>query len=192
MQDHTNYRPAKCHLCDKSFKNKQDLASHIRCHKVGKRFNSHSLSICLTRAPKTCRCCIRCHTNKSNFGISFCFNYKDIRKYECDQCHKKFRSQSHMVYHRYAHFDERNFACDQCPQKFKSPHILRTHRNTVHSTVFRYECEQCGRKFKRDHHLVVSQIIVNNIYRFEYYLLSETCGSKSNIYDFIFMNEGTS
>lgn len=34
MQDHTNYRPAKCHLCEKSFKNKQDLASHIRCHKV--------------------------------------------------------------------------------------------------------------------------------------------------------------
>lgn len=34
MQDHTNYRPAKCHLCEKRFKNKQDLASHIRCHKV--------------------------------------------------------------------------------------------------------------------------------------------------------------
>lgn len=81
---------------------------------------------------------------------------KDIRKYMCDVCGKRFRSQSHMTYHRYAHFEARNFACDQCPQKFKSPHILRTHRNTVHSTVFRYECEQCGRKFKRDHHLVVS------------------------------------
>lgn len=112
MQDHTNYRPAKCDLCDKSFKNKQDLASHIRCH-------------------------------------------KDIRKYMCDVCGKRFRSQSHMAYHRYAHFDERNFHCDQCEQKFKSPHILRTHKNTVHSTVFRYECETCGRKFKRDHHLVV-------------------------------------
>lgn len=76
----------------------------------------------------------------------------------CDVCGKRFRSQSHMKYHRYAHFDERNFACDQCTQKFKSPHILRTHKNTVHSTVFRYECEQCGRKFKRDHHLVVNQI----------------------------------
>lgn len=74
----------------------------------------------------------------------------------CDVCGKRFRSQSHMTYHRYAHFEERNFACDQCEQKFKSPHILRTHRNTVHSNVFRYECEVCGRKFKRDHHLVVS------------------------------------
>lgn len=64
-----------------------------------------------------------------------------------------------MTYHRYAHFEARNFACDQCEQKFKSPHILRTHRNTVHSTVFRYECEECGRKFKRDHHLVVSHVI---------------------------------
>lgn len=35
MQDHTNYRPEKCPFegCDKSFKNKQDLASHIRVHK---------------------------------------------------------------------------------------------------------------------------------------------------------------
>lgn len=40
MQDHTNYRPAKCHLCEKSFKNKQDLASHIRCHKVTLSFAS--------------------------------------------------------------------------------------------------------------------------------------------------------
>lgn len=62
-----------------------------------------------------------------------------------------------MTYHRYAHFEARNFACDQCTQRFKSPHILRTHKNTVHSTVFRYECETCGRKFKRDHHLVVSE-----------------------------------
>lgn len=92
-----------------------------------------------------------------NIFLFFFFNFKDIRKYECDQCHKRFRSQSHMTYHRYAHFDERNFACDQCPQKFKSPHILRTHRNTVHSTIFKYECKECGRKFKRDHHLVVSQ-----------------------------------
>lgn len=81
--------------------------------------------------------------------------HKDIRKYMCDICGKRFRSQSHMAYHRYAHFEERNFHCDQCPQKFKSPHILRTHKNTVHSTIFRYECETCGRKFKRDHHLVV-------------------------------------
>lgn len=173
MQDHTNYRPAKCHLCEKSFKNKQDLASHIRCHKViyldlleQKIWQSFTFDM----PQKQVVCCIRYHTNKSNL-VNFCFNFKDIRKYECDQCHKKFRSQSHMVYHRYAHFDERNFACDQCPQKFKSPHILRTHRNTVHSTVFRYECEQCGRKFKRDHHLVVSPIIVNNIYIFEYYSL---------------------
>lgn len=82
---------------------------------------------------------------------------KDIRKYMCDVCGKRFRSQSHMTYHRYAHFEARNFACDQCTQRFKSPHILRTHKNTVHSTVFRYECETCGRKFKRDHHLVVSK-----------------------------------
>lgn len=113
MQDHTNYRPAKCTMCEKSFKNKQDLASHIRCH-------------------------------------------KDIRKYMCDVCGKRFRSQSHMVYHRYSHFEERNFHCDLCTQSFKSPHILRTHRNTVHSKIFRYECEECGRKFKRDHHLIVS------------------------------------
>lgn len=145
MQDHTNYRPAKCHLCEKSFKNKQDLASHIRCHKVTS-------------------------TEINNFGCKWAFivvificivfhvYFKDIRKYMCDVCGKRFRSQSHMTYHRYAHFEARNFACDQCEQKFKSPHILRTHRNTVHSTVFRYECEQCGRKFKRDHHLVVSHV----------------------------------
>lgn len=73
----------------------------------------------------------------------------------CDVCGKRFRSQSHMTYHRYAHFEARNFACDQCPQKFKSPHVLRTHKNTVHSDIYRYECELCGRQFKRDHHLVV-------------------------------------
>lgn len=87
------------------------------------------------------------------------FSSTDIRKYECDftGCGKRFRSQSHMTYHRYAHFPERNFACDHpgCSQAFKSPHILRTHKNTVHSDIFRYECH-CGRKFKRDHHLVVS------------------------------------
>lgn len=85
--------------------------------------------------------------------------HEDVRKYMCDVCGKRFRSQSHMTYHRYAHFDERNFACDQCPQAFKSPHILRTHKNTVHSSVYKYECEQCGRKFKRDHHLVVCRFI---------------------------------
>lgn len=85
--------------------------------------------------------------------------HEDVRKYMCDVCGKRFRSQSHMTYHRYAHFEARNFGCDQCPQKFKSPHILRTHKNTVHSLVFKYECETCGRKFKRDHHLVVCSFI---------------------------------
>lgn len=193
MQDHTNYRPAKCHLCEKSFKNKQDLASHIRCHKV---IRMKLLTDVNEMLPKK-HVAVSFDIIQTDLTMALSpIHSKDIRKYECDQCHKKFRSQSHMVYHRYAHFEERNFACDQCPQKFKSPHILRTHRNTVHSTVFRYECEQCGRKFKRDHHLVVSQIIVNNIYRLEYYSSSssqfETCGSKSKIYIYIFMNEGTS
>lgn len=61
-----------------------------------------------------------------------------------------------MAYHRYSHFEERNFHCNECPQTFKSPHILRTHKNTVHSDICRYECAECGKKFKRDHHLVVS------------------------------------
>lgn len=117
MQDHTNYRPEKCTMCEKSFKNKQDLASHIRCH-------------------------------------------QDIRRYQCDVCDKRFRSQSHMVYHRYSHFDERNFHCDKCTQSFKTPHILRTHRQTVHATVFPYECPECKRKFKRSHHLTVNDIDV--------------------------------
>lgn len=161
MQDHTNYRPAKCHLCEKSFKNKQDLASHIRCHKVKCNFHAKFTQLSQPILDKYAQQIF--HPSDLCFHFFFWFLLKDIRKYMCDVCGKRFRSQSHMTYHRYAHFEARNFACDQCPQKFKSPHILRTHRNTVHSTVFRYECEQCGRKFKRDHHLVVGYNTINNI-----------------------------
>ncbi|XP_031636011.1 zinc finger protein 776-like [Contarinia nasturtii] len=159
--------PYKCAKCNKRFVYKEVYEAHIRIHKglpgfscphCPKTFNEKSnfdyhMQDHTGIRPAKCHLCEKSFKNKQDLA-SHIRCHKDIRKYMCDVCGKRFRSQSHMTYHRYAHFEERNFACDQCPQKFKSPHILRTHRNTVHSTVFRYECEQCGRKFKRDHHLV--------------------------------------
>ncbi|XP_055326542.1 zinc finger protein 12-like [Sitodiplosis mosellana] len=159
--------PYKCPKCNKRFVYKEVYDAHIRIHKglpgfvcphCPKTFNEKSnfdyhMQDHTGIRPAKCHLCEKSFKNKQDLA-SHIRCHKDIRKYMCDVCGKRFRSQSHMTYHRYAHFEARNFACDQCAQRFKSPHILRTHKNTVHSTVFRYECETCGRKFKRDHHLV--------------------------------------
>lgn len=142
-----------CKHCPKTFNEKANFDYHMQDH--------------TNYRPAKCTMCDKSFKNKQDLA-SHIRCHKDIRKYMCDVCGKRFRSQSHMVYHRYSHFEERNFHCDLCPQAFKSPHILRTHRNTVHSKVFRFECEECGRKFKRDHHLIVSTATTHSIIELDF------------------------
>lgn len=110
MQDHTNYRPAKCPLCEKSFKNKQDLASHIRCHKDIRKY--------------MCDVCGKRFRSQSHMAYHR-YSHFEERNFHCDKCSQSFKSPHILKTHRNTvHSDFYKYECGVCGRKFKRDHHL--------------------------------------------------------------------
>ncbi|KAL4427067.1 hypothetical protein ABPG74_021174 [Tetrahymena malaccensis] len=68
--------------------------------------------------------------------------------FECQECNKTFKYESHFLRHIQTHSESRPFECPKCQKKFKRQDALKTHERT-HSDDLPFKCsrEGCSESF---------------------------------------------
>lgn len=67
------------------------------------------------------------------------------RKYKCQYCNSRFRTERHYTSHQKNHVD---YYCETCKKKFNSAFALKVHRRMhVGASVKMYGCEECDHFF---------------------------------------------
>lgn len=124
-------RPYKCDLCVKEYIKSKHLARHRRTH-----FESKN--------------CPECNEICGNFADHMLKKHGiDLpRPFECDICHKRYRTKTHISTHMRIHrAATRIFACTVCPKTFCFATDLRKHVKS-HSQSRSVICDICGDAFK--------------------------------------------
>ena len=69
------------------------------------------------------------------------------RKFQCDKCKKKFKTDTALKIHGTAHSDVRSFKCNNCQDCFKSLSAMRRHTMMIHTQNKSFGCEKCPKAF---------------------------------------------
>lgn len=77
--------------------------------------------------------------------------HKD-RRFDCEDCGRKFKKRAYLVRHRRLHTGERPYSCDICSATFSQMPNLWYHKR-IHTGESPYECAVCQRKFRSSSHL---------------------------------------
>ena len=155
----------KCKVCGKSFLSLKFLKIHLEKMHTGAIRKMLSCEICGKKLLEGQGYIRHVETHKAT-----------RKKYECDQCDKKYPTKFQLTHHVSAmhkgdnllctqcdyrtkskhafdrhlikHSDERPYSCEHCELKFKTKDTLRPHQ-LVHTCEKKHECDACGKKFKR-------------------------------------------
>ncbi|KAG5344359.1 ZN205 protein, partial [Acromyrmex heyeri] len=68
------------------------------------------------------------------------------RRYEYDDCKKRFFSKSNLLKHKTIHVDKMPFSCSVCQIKFRLMEQLQYHKK-IHMNEMQYACKHCSRRF---------------------------------------------
>ncbi|XP_047487032.1 zinc finger protein 184-like [Penaeus chinensis] len=74
------------------------------------------------------------------------------RRFDCEDCGRKFKKRAYLVRHRRLHTGERPYSCDICSATFSQMPNLWYHKR-IHTGESPYECAVCQRKFRSSSHL---------------------------------------
>nr|XP_040042710.1 zinc finger protein 569-like [Gasterosteus aculeatus aculeatus]XP_040042711.1 zinc finger protein 569-like [Gasterosteus aculeatus aculeatus] len=132
----------RCPACDKPFKEKAALVSHLRIHK---------------KVPSSPRSLV-CSDCGKVFGRMYHLKRHIVthRKatngevYACPDCQKNFAFPEDLSKHAEIHVKENNGTCPKCNETFRSPEELETHMGAHERS---YACHTCGKKFKVEYAL---------------------------------------
>jgi len=110
----------KCLFCDKPFNSKASLDYHHRMHNDPSK--------------EYCRICkhFKSIDKISSHDLVKCAKHANAeRKYECEDCGKRFKGAANLALHRTIHSEER-FLCDFCGKSFtqkgnRKTHIMKKH-----------------------------------------------------------------
>ena len=120
---HLNMPAWKCIFCDKPFNSKASLDYHIRMHndpsKEYCRICKHFKGIDKIASHDLVKCAKLANTE---------------RKYECEDCGKRFKGAANLALHRVIHSEER-FICDFCGKSFTQKGNRKTHIMKKHSAA---------------------------------------------------------
>uniref|UniRef100_A0A8C2WBI2 C2H2-type domain-containing protein n=1 Tax=Cyclopterus lumpus TaxID=8103 RepID=A0A8C2WBI2_CYCLU len=134
-----------CLSCDKQFKEKAALVSHLKLHK---KVQSSPRSL-------VCSDCGKRFGRMYHLKRHIVTHRKatDGEVYACPDCQKTFAFPEDLNKHLEIHVKENNGTCPKCNETFGSPEELETHMG-VHEKS--YACNTCGKKFKVEYaHVMV-------------------------------------
>ena len=135
-----------CHLCQKTFRNKNNLIIHERGHTGEKPF-----------------ACDECDEKYHS--------QKDLREHkqihsklavQCDVCEEKFTFSKQLRHHEKTGCIKGNFPCDKCKKRFVSEDKMRRHRRSEHPIDF-FHCKFCEQKFKFRRYLKKHEIVYHTM-----------------------------
>lgn len=130
-----------CLACDKRFKEKGALASHLRVHQKIQSSSPKSL---------TCGECGKIFGRMYHLKRHIVTHQKDGEGYTCPDCQKKFTFPEELNKHLQIHLKEDNGTCPKCNKTFSGAEELEAHVR-VHLKSF--SCDTCGKTFKVEYAL---------------------------------------
>lgn len=134
-----------CDLCNRYFKNKQSLHSHVGAH--------DSLPQVLQDDPDILKCKF-CYQEFSKYADRKAHEstHTGSRPYECLHCRKGFASNLSRKSHTRIHTGESPFRCDRCFKVFRDKYDLNRHIER-HLNIRNVACELCEKRFYHKHQL---------------------------------------
>ncbi|XP_035711769.1 zinc finger protein 320-like [Folsomia candida] len=161
-----------CTLCEKEFKSRTQLESHIRTHTTEKPFNCATCGKSFThkaamkeheethlekssRNSVTCRLCERVFLSEKAVQNHVRVIHGNQRNYVCSLCNKRFSTSYHLTRHAEAVHPankEKIHSCDKCEYRSNSNRNLDEHKR-LHGAK-KHGCYFCGKKFVFFQHLV--------------------------------------
>ena len=189
-------RRFKCHFCEKTFKLKSKLFSHVRrhtgeyphqCKKCGGGFAERRALV---------RHITKIHKGNKSFKCDICEKYftkgefawhlkTHEKPYKCETCGKGFACKDYLRIHSRLHTGERPYKCEICEATFPARSNVSTHIAMHHldddDAVAKFgiknilECDTCGKRFLHKSRL---SIHVMRHHSGERPFPCETCGKR--------------
>mmetsp|Transcript_48469 Transcript_48469/g.55758 ORF Transcript_48469/g.55758 Transcript_48469/m.55758 type:complete len:182 (+) Transcript_48469:77-622(+) len=85
-----------------------------------------------------CKICEKVMTREYSLKVHI-LNHLNIKRFECDVCHKRFNSKTYLSDHQNIHTDTKPYVCDyeNCTRRFRQRIKLCVHRRRVHNHISR-------------------------------------------------------
>ncbi|XP_014886893.1 PR domain zinc finger protein 10 isoform X2 [Poecilia latipinna] len=157
-----SFRPFKCTLCGKAFRDKDKLELHLRvhgrdayafsCHCCGKSFVSDAAleDHLVAHAESRSYSCLLCPETFER--LELLKDHVDVHAvdgcFSCPSCKKSFTDFIQVKKHIRCFHSEKIFQCPDCDKAFCRPDKLRLHM-LRHSDRKDFLCSTCGKQFKR-------------------------------------------
>lgn len=158
--EHSIIQDLSCGLCNAPMESNVELKHHIlmlhrgkkeykckECNKTFSRQLQYENHRTYAHGNSQCRICgkhienlVKLRQHELRHARS------ETKKFECDVCHKIFKTQGGLKVHAVSHTGKYKFFCEFCGRGFMSSVILEEHKG-VHTKEERYVCDICGRKF---------------------------------------------
>ncbi|XP_028987824.1 zinc finger protein OZF-like [Betta splendens] len=164
VESPTNKKTFICTTCNRSFKGKGALQTHMKthteqppiCNTCGKRFRYLSKlkvheSIHTGEKPFLCKTCGK------RFRLKNCLEdhvriHTGEKPFPCKTCGKWFRLKRCLEDHLRIHTGEKPFPCKTCGKWFRLKNSLEDHLR-IHTGEKPFPCKICGKRFRTKSHV---------------------------------------
>ncbi|KAG5668945.1 hypothetical protein PVAND_016851 [Polypedilum vanderplanki] len=132
-----------CDICGIKMETKANLTSHLLTHYKEKSQKCQHCDESFPNMHALKQHCAREHQINENSSKE--------KRFECDQCGKRYITAHLLGIHKKSHENLREFKCthEGCRFATNSPYDLKTHIKRMHNATKPFECPLCNKKFKR-------------------------------------------